>query len=75
MVNVPFPLWVERQQLRDDPIGDVARDACLDPDWPEEGTLSDLRRIVGSDLHWILDEAWEEYLALEREGKLPKRPR
>ena len=32
--NVPFIRWLAAQRLRDDPIGDVARDIQHDRAWP-----------------------------------------
>ncbi|MBE3597759.1 MAG: hypothetical protein IMX02_02800 [Limnochordaceae bacterium] len=29
-----FTGWLRRQWRRDDPVGDLARDVRLDPDWP-----------------------------------------
>jgi hypothetical protein len=38
---VTFDGWLAQQQQRDDPIGDLARDAAADPGWPRAGTESD----------------------------------
>lgn len=34
-----FTDWLLTQKHRDDPVGDLARDAAQDPTWPKEETL------------------------------------
>jgi uncharacterized protein YozE (UPF0346 family) len=36
-----FTAWLFRQRHRDDPIGDLARDAFHDSDWPRRATRFD----------------------------------
>lgn len=35
MKNQTFYSWLKRQACRDDPVGDLARDAKRDPNYPE----------------------------------------
>lgn len=36
--TVEFGAWLAFQAGRDDPVGDLARDTTLDPDFPRQGT-------------------------------------
>ena len=38
-----FTLWLSAQVKREDPVGDLARDAGYDIDFPTSGKLSDYR--------------------------------
>lgn len=73
MRDVSLSTWIKQQHLRDDPIGDLARDACADNGWPE-GSLVDLRDYLPSPAHRVLQMASDEYEAKKQAGTLPKEP-
>ena len=37
-----FPRWLFQQRTRDDPVGDLARDALMDGSFPQTGTDPDV---------------------------------
>jgi len=67
-----FYNWLKRQKTRNDPIGDLARDAIIEGSFPQKIEsvrelhvyLSDKRACT--EAHSALDEAWNEY-----KGKKP----
>ena len=67
MSTVSLSEWTTRQSFRDDPIGDLARDAAVDPNWPQHADLGELREYLPESLHPILGEAEDE--RREEEGK------
>ncbi|MAG24105.1 hypothetical protein CMI47_00870 [Candidatus Pacearchaeota archaeon] len=64
----PFTRWLLEQEHRNDPVGDLARDAKLDKDWPSCPGSLDLfrghliRRGGGSEVRHALGSAWTEFL-------------
>lgn len=62
-----FSQWLAEQSARNDPTGDLARDAHSDPAWP--ATASDLVTITAylarvgscSDSRRALSDAWGEW--------------
>jgi hypothetical protein len=65
MIN--FAEWLKAQATRDDPIGDLARDAVQDPCWPQDGDLQAFEEYltygVGAcyEAYTALRAAWAEY--------------
>ncbi|MFN8163895.1 MAG: hypothetical protein U0R26_08705 [Solirubrobacterales bacterium] len=59
--EIGFTAWLCEQQDRDDPVGDLARDAAVDPNWPGDVALSDLIDHVGGFAEDTLKEAYTEY--------------
>jgi hypothetical protein len=63
-----FTDWLAQQHGRDDPVGDLARDATRDALWPARGSFSDLYDHLGelgaSDAAFAtLARAWTEFCA------------
>jgi hypothetical protein len=59
---VTFSAWLAQQIERDDPTGDLARDADHDPRWPVAGSLTDYEDYLdGTAAHVSLGPAWDEY--------------
>lgn len=56
-----FTQWLIEQTTRSDAVGDFARDAHADQQWPENADLADLRGHLPGALHPVLEEAWAEY--------------
>lgn len=62
-----FNQWLKNQIKRDDPIGDVARDAAMDerrkPYNGDRKTWHNFLSLAGAcrEAHQALDEAWDEY--------------
>ncbi len=62
-----FTTWLFRQRDRDHRVGDLARDAALDPDWPRQATAFRTfyaylrRREVSESMITSLAIAWCEY--------------
>ena len=62
-----FNQWLKQQIKRDDPVGDVARDAARDTGRkPYRGCREAWHTFLGSagacwEAHVALDEAWDEY--------------
>lgn len=60
-----FNKWLMADQThRDDPVGDLARDAFHDPEWPttevaQMQRLSEMGACQGA--HDALEQAWQEY--------------
>ena len=64
----PFTIWLRAQEDRDDPIGDLARDAGTDEGWPKgPGTIAIFRRHLvrkgaSHPARNTLGVAWTEFL-------------
>lgn len=64
---VTFNTWLGLQSDRDDPVGDLARDAASDPDWPDVEALDRLQDHIigaanaGSPALPALERAWAEW--------------
>ena len=64
-----FNQWLKAQVFRDDPVGDLARDAAMDDrPKPRKNKLTTWHAFLGSAgacsaAHDALDEAWEAYEA------------
>lgn len=62
-----FNQWLKQQVERDDPVGDVARDAMKDARRkPYRGDREAWHNFLGAagaswEAHEALDEAWDEY--------------
>ncbi|MGD0154045.1 MAG: YozE family protein [Thermacetogeniaceae bacterium] len=54
--NSGFNNWLKGQATRNDPVGDIARDALQDPCWPETGDLQELN--IHLDYHGADDGAY-----------------
>lgn len=70
-----FKVWLKRQKHRNDPVGDLARDAMRDRHWPPGAKLSRLEGYLGErgackEAHEALYRAWREWQANER-GDVP----
>lgn len=71
-----FTAWLHlrRQQRRDDPVGDLARDVAIDPDWPRGvRSLAAFDRYLEScgacdGAHRSLRRAYAEWLTEREEG-------
>jgi uncharacterized protein YozE (UPF0346 family) len=65
--RLTFHAWLMAQRDRADPVGDLARDARADRDWPARGrTPNDFRRYLDhrnacDGALRALDRAWREY--------------
>ena len=77
-----FSEWLLDQRHRNDPVGDLARDAALDPAWPAEAaTKSAYREHLRTQGAFpgalaALDAAWAEYArARKRRSRGPTDPR
>ena len=61
-----FNEWLKKQNERDDPIGDLARDAGLDPDWPDDDTSkAEFENYIEARASMWTDTfraAWREYV-------------
>lgn len=57
-----FTAWLREQRDREDPVGDLARDAAVDPNWPGDVSLSDLIDHVGGVAEGSLRTAYIEYV-------------
>jgi uncharacterized protein YozE (UPF0346 family) len=70
-----FYRWLTKQKGRDDSIGDIARDARLDPDFPRRirsgGALCDYLQNRGACMAAIeaADRAWGEYAELREAAR------
>ena len=70
-----FPNWLSLQTERQDPIGDLARDAAADHSWPRSAkTVESYERYLaqrGADPNAIiaLFHAWAEYDAQRDRGR------
>jgi hypothetical protein len=65
-----FGKWLLDQTDRNDRVGDLARDASRDRDWPQARSLRGFqeylrRRKVGEAVLESLGEAWAEWSALD----------
>lgn len=56
-----FTSWLLEQRDRDDPVGDLARDAGVDPKWPGDVVVLDLLFHVGSWGENSLKTAYAEF--------------
>lgn len=66
-----FTQWLKRQRYRDDPTGDIARDAANDKNWPRGKRYSTYLRYfanlrVSAAAMKALESAWLEYEAVVR---------
>jgi len=64
--KVSFTRWLKRQHKRDDPIGDLSKDARHDPDWPQARKLKSFliyltERGACRNAKLALQKAWAEY--------------
>jgi uncharacterized protein YozE (UPF0346 family) len=70
-----FTSWLRRQVRREDPVGDLARDAVRDPTWPRRTITIDRyrdyfdEREAGYLAVATLDRAWAEW---EQAGATPE---
>ncbi len=68
-----FNEWLKKQSMRDDPVGDLAKDAQYDSSVPsgnasiEDWQLHLENRRACDDAMRTLEEAWEEYAPSHRE--------
>lgn len=46
--QLTFTRWLTRQSTRNDAVGDLARDAALDPDWPAKASERGIREYIKS---------------------------
>lgn len=72
-----FVEWLARQTRRRDAVGDLARDARSDPDWPPPGkpNRAKLRAHLEAqgaipEALTVLDAAWDEWDDARRSGRL-----
>jgi hypothetical protein len=67
MSELGFTTWLRRQRQRDDPVGDLAREAARDRGWPRPPARlailhAHLERTHAPDgAHEALDRAWFEW--------------
>jgi hypothetical protein len=64
--ELSFEAWLDRQRDRDDGVGDLARDAHIDPRWPEGWRIVGLHEHLVSwgaceGAHQSLERAWREW--------------
>jgi len=64
--SISFWRWLEQQRRRDDGVGDLARDALSDADWPRRIGVKRmhehlLERHACEGAHDSLDRAWREW--------------
>ena len=71
-----FTQWLKQQRRRDDPIGDLARDVCADPDFPVVRYREDVVAYLGDRadgrVGQALDRAWRAYGAAYPEAVAPQ---
>ncbi len=71
-----FTQWLAKQTERDTPLGDLARDAAEDGEWPTAGTILAVfeehlrRRGACEDAQHTLTRAWRSYRQARRQGRL-----